>query len=139
MIKQVQFEGPVIKSSGSRGKSGGSKFGSIAGAAIGGTIGGLAAGAATGGMGTAQGAMMGAGAGAGLGGMVGNLISPAKAAQEAMSRRVELSQPQMAQSESSQKLRQSILALHQAPQPVRDEYGPQLVNAYLTSLSGSKA
>jgi len=121
MINRVAFEGPV-KTSGGGGKQGGGKTGALVGAALGGVSGGLA----------------GAGAGAGLGAMVGEALSPSEAGQAAMSRRIETMQPQPVLSETSEKLKQSVMALHAAPQPVRDEYGPQLIQAYLTSLSNDR-
>ncbi len=110
---------PTLASSGgTRGSAGGSQTGQLIGAAIGGAVGGLG----------------GAAAGSSLGGMAGNAIDPAKQGQEAMARQVQAEQPQLVHSENSDALKQSIMALHEAPQPIRDEYGPQLVHAYLTSL-----
>ena len=127
MIRRLAFENRIKAAE--EAKQGGGKNGALAGAAIGGLI------SAGGGPGAA---IAGAGGGASLGSMIGEAINPSQA-QSAMSRRVEAMQPVApAPSESSEKLKQSIMALHSAPQPVRDEYGPQLIQAYLTSLANDR-
>lgn len=116
-------------------KKGGGGFGSAAGAVVGGAIGAIAAGGLTGGAAAVQGGMAGAAAGSALGGQIGNMIDPAKAASQAIDRRVAAAGPQMVQSETSAKLRDSILALQRAPDPVRAEYSQPLVQAYMASLA----
>jgi hypothetical protein len=105
---------------------------------------GLAAGAALGGMaatgGTAaiaMGAMGGAGAGASLGGLIGEKVKPTKEQSTAIDRRIAAGTP--AQATGSQKLRDSIMALHEAPPEVRREYAQPLVSAYLTSLAKERS
>lgn len=126
----------VVKKSG---KSGGGGFGSAAGAAIGGAIGAAAAGGMTGGVAAAQGGMAGAAAGSALGGMIGNAVDPARAASSAIQRRAQAAPAQMVQSETSAKLKDSILALQQVPDAVRVEYTKPLVSAYMTSLAKDHA
>ena len=117
-----------------RAKKGGGGIGQIAGT-VGGAILGGAAIAATGGAAApavAMGAMGGAAAGGGLGGMVGEMIDPSRAASTAMSRRGGAG-PQMLQTNASETLKQSIMALHSQPDHIKSEYTEPLVTAYLKS------
>jgi hypothetical protein len=134
-IKQVQQVGPqdVVKSTG--GRKGGGKFGTMAGLATGAALGAVVAG--TGGAALpaiAMGGMTGAATGASLGGLIGEKIKPGREASTAIDRRIQAAGPQMVQSETSEKLKQSLMALHEAPPEVKSQYAPQLVNAYLKSL-----
>jgi hypothetical protein len=131
-IVNSQFQ-PKDRVTNTSGKAGGGGIGSKVGMVAGGVIGGLAAGAGTGGVATAQGAMVGAGAGAALGGAVGNMVSPERAATTAIDRRAQAA-PQMLQSEQTQQLKSSLLALKQQPPDVQAQYQEPLSQAYLKSL-----
>jgi uncharacterized protein YcfJ len=104
--------------------------GAVAGGVIGGMAGSVAPGA-----GTAAGAMAGTAAGASLGGMLGEAVDPSKQATSVMAQRAQTQAPQMIQSETSQKLKESIAALSRAPDPVRTEYSKPLVDAYIASVA----
>ncbi len=132
---QVQYVPPPPVEKKSGGKKGGGAFGAAVVGAIGGVVGGLA-GAATGGpAGAAAGAMGGAAGGAGLGQMLGNAIMPAKGPSTSIERRMEAAGPQVMQSEQTQKLKQSITALHSQPDQVKQQYASPLVQAYMVSLA----
>jgi hypothetical protein len=131
MLKQVGLASKVQTSGGSSGSEGLGKYGAIAGA--------LGAAAVVGSGGAAAPAVLGAaGSGAALGGLVGGVVDPGKQAESPMQRRLDSTEPQMLHSENSQRLRDSILALHQAPPEVQNQYAPTLLNAYLTSLHQDK-
>tara|TARA_R110000868_G_scaffold9394_1_gene46901 strand:- start:5984 stop:6406 length:423 start_codon:yes stop_codon:yes gene_type:complete len=131
MLRPIQITPKVERSAGSSGSEGSAKMGQLAGAAL-----GAAAIIGTGGAATpAVGAVLGGAAtGSALGGLVGGAADPGKAGTSAMERRLDSTQPQFIHSEKSDALKQSLMALHEAPQEVRNQYGPQLVNAYLSSL-----
>lgn len=131
-LQQVQQIAPVQRERGSSGRAGGGKWGALAGAAAAGAI--VASG------GAAAPAVLGAaGTGAALGGLGGDMLMPAKQGQSAIERRIETIGPKMIESNQAQKLKDSILALQDAPANVKQEYGPQLMNAYLASLKGNSA
>lgn len=135
-IKQVDLIAPTPAHTEGKIKKGGGELGQKLGLLAGALIGGAAT-VATGGAAApvALAALSGAGTGAGVGGMIGEKIKPTKEMKGAIDRRAELLRaPQLIQSESTQKLRESIMALHTQPDSVKQEYAPTLVNAYLTSL-----
>lgn len=128
---------PDVEKSTSGRKSGG-KFGTMAGLAAGAI--GAGAVAATGG--AALPAVIGAGAaggmtGASLGGLLGESIRPGREASTAIERRIQTQGPQPIKSDASEKLRQSLVALHDAPPEVKSQYAPTLLNAYLMSVTGA--
>jgi phage tail tape-measure protein len=131
-LRQVAFEAPAPQVTEKKAKKGGGAFGQAAGAVVGGAI-GAAAGMATGGAATAQGALVGASAGGALGQTIGNMADPARSGSTAMARRAELAQPEMIQSDSRDKIKEALLALHQQPPEIKQEYAPVLLNAYLKS------
>ena len=131
MLKQVQFAPRVETIAGSKGRESGSKWGQLGGAALGAGL--IAAGAIDGGVSIPAGVSL-VGGTAGLGGMAGGALDQGKAGKEAMQRRIETSEPQLLHSEASEKLRQSLMALHEAPPEVRQQYAPQLMGAYMQSL-----
>ncbi len=103
-----------------------------------GTVGGIAggvAGAATGPAGATVGAIGGTAAGASLGNTLGEMIQPGRAGSTAIERRAQAPGPQMIQSESSQKLRDSLMALHEAPQQAKQQYAQPLLTAYMQSIA----
>ena len=81
------------------------------------------------------GAVQGGAAGASLGGLVGEMVDPSKAASSVMAQRAQTQAPQMIQSETSAKLKDSIIALQKAPDPIRVEYSKPLVTAYMHSIA----
>src|SRR4051812_11307478 len=93
----------VTSQGGSSAKKGGSQAGAAAGAVIGGVIGGMASGGSA--------ALAGASAGSALGSQLGNAVSPAKAGQDAITRRIDAAVPQIRHSEQSEQLKQSLIAL----------------------------
>jgi hypothetical protein len=100
----------------------------------------MAAGAIIGGMaGGPAGAMTGAATGAGLGSAMGEMASPGRAGQQAMARRAEMVEPQIRHSEQSATLRDSILALEQAPPEIKAQYSKPLAEAYMQSLVADNA
>lgn len=138
-LRQVEYIAPTPNVIERKAKKGGGGFGSAIGAGIGGALGGLAAAGATVATGGAAAPAIGVGiaggaaAGAGLGGMIGNAVSPARAASSSVDRRVEATQPQLIQSEQTQKLKDSLIALQGQPEELRQQYGQPLVAAYLKS------
>lgn len=147
MIRQVAINPRVETKEGSAGGSAFGKIAPIAGALgaaalIAGTGGAAApvAGASAGAAGGASAASIlgGAGSGAALGGLLGNAVDRANPGTDPIQRRIDATQPQIVHSENSQKLRESIMALHQAPPEVQNQYAPTLLNAYLTSLHQDK-
>jgi hypothetical protein len=132
-IKQVEMLAPVV-TTGQSGRKGGGGIGQIVGLLGGAALAGGAA-AATGGaaLPIAAAAMGGAGGGAALGQLVGEKISPTQAST-AMERRATLQQPALMQSEQTQKLRDSVLALHSQPPEIQAQFAPTLVHGYLQSL-----
>lgn len=126
-LNQVQYVAPAPEMRTTKGKSGGGKWGSAIGAVAGGIVGGMATGGA--------GAIGGAAAGSSLGGMLGNAISPATQGSTAMVRRSEsLGAPTIPHSDRSEKLKQSIMALHTQPDEIKQKYASPLVSAYMKSL-----
>jgi outer membrane lipoprotein SlyB len=136
-LRPDQYIAPAPETKTSGGKKGGGRFGQAVGAVAGGVIGGMAAGAATGGAatgwGVAQGAMLGTAAGAGVGQALGEKVRPTVEATTAIERRAEAGQPQLMQSERTQKLKESIMALQSQPEAMRLELGKPLVAAYVKS------
>ncbi len=122
-------------------KSGGRGIGTAIGAVGGGILGGLAGAAAT--VGTAgagapaigMGVLAGSAAGAGVGGQIGEWVDPARGESTAITRRMQAPGLQQTQSDSSEKLKQSILALQSQPDHIKAEYTRPLVEAYVTSLA----
>ncbi len=115
------------------------KGGGSTGAAIGAVIGGVAGGIAGYASGNVPGAIVGATSGAGGGGALGEKIGNAvdKPSQgTAIDRRVaSQAAPEMYHSERSDALRQSLVALNNAPPEMQQQYGGHLVSAYLSSLA----
>ena len=131
-LQQVQQVAPIQRERGSSGRAGGGKWGGLA-AAVG-------AGAIVASGGAAAPAVIGAaGTGAMLGGLAGDAVRPAREGKNAIERRIDAAGPQMIQSDTSSKLRDSLTALHQAPPAVKQQYAPPLVNAYLQSLGKDRA
>jgi uncharacterized protein YcfJ len=130
MIKAVQVVGPQERAIERRAKKGGSAMGAAVGAVAGGAIGSFAPG-----VGTAAGALAGASAGSSLGGQIGNAIDPARQGSTSIERRAEAGVPQLQQSDKSEQLKQSILALQSQPPNLQKEYAPVLVDAYMTSVA----
>lgn len=109
-----------------------------------GTLGGLGGGAALGGLAAAavpgatpaaiaMGAVGGGATGASLGGLVGEKIKPTTQASTAVDRRIQAqSTPQVS---GSEKLRDSIAALREAPPEVKQQYAQPLVSSYLAALA----
>lgn len=127
-LQQVNFQPKVVTDPGSSGHEGLGKWGQIAGLAAGTAL-------AVGTAGIAAPAAIGLMAGgAGLGGTVGGIVDPAKADQAAMQRQAQAGQTQLLHSEQSQQLRDSLMALHEAPPEITNQYGPQLMQAYVQSL-----
>jgi outer membrane lipoprotein SlyB len=134
-LNSVAMVGPQDEVKKTSGKSGGGKIGKVIGGTAGGIAGGMA-GMATGGpAGAAVGATGGALAGASLGEMIGNGISPARQESTAIQRRIQSQGPQMVQSDRTAQLKQAVMALHQAPPAVQQEYGKPLVTAYMTQVA----
>ena len=133
-LQQVQQVAPQDVTKTTKARTGGGKFGTLAGLAAGAALG--AAAVPTGGTtaAIAMGGIGGAGGGAALGGLLGEKVRPGREASTAIDRRIQSQGPQMVHSETSEKLKQSLMALHQAPPEVKQQYAPTLVNAYLTSL-----
>lgn len=120
-----------------KGKAGGGKWGQIAGT-LGGAALGAAATVATGGAAApaiAMGALGGAGAGGALGGGIGEIIKPTKEGSTAMERRMQAMGPQIQQSQHSQQLKQSLVALQSQPDHIKAQYAKPLVDAYMTSAA----
>ena len=140
-IKPIEFA-PQEVAVGSKGRKGGGKFGqklgmtagAVIGGAIGGTAGSIVPGAGTA-LGVAAGSAMGATAGAGLGSMLGEMVRPGRADTSAIERRAQGPIANFVHSDTSEQLKDSLLALKQAPQEVRYEYGKPLMAGYLASLS----
>jgi hypothetical protein len=146
-IKPVEMiaPAPVVKEKKARKGGGGlgQAIGMAAGAALGGVAGtylapgaGTAAGAKTGALigAAGVGAIGGAVSGASLGGMIGEKVKPTReGSSNAMERRV-MGTPQLMQSERTQKLRESVMALHSQPPEIQQQHAPTLVQAYLKSL-----
>lgn len=131
-LQQVQQVAPIQRERGSSGRAGGGKWGALGGA--------LAAGAIVASGGAAAPAVLGAaGTGAALGGLGGDMLRPAKEGKSAIERRIEAAGPQMIQSDTSSKLRDSLTALHQAPPAIKQQYAPTLANAYLQSIGKDRA
>jgi uncharacterized protein YcfJ len=131
MLKPVAIVGKQPEVVEKKGSKGGSGMGQAIGAVAGGVIGSAVPGA-----GTAAGAMAGAAAGASLGGMIGNMASPATATKTAMERRAEVpGVPQLQSSDKTSTLKESIMALQKQPPQVQQEYGPLLVDAYMTTVA----
>lgn len=135
-FRQVAIIEPTEEKVVQKARKGWGKAGQALGAAVGGVIGGVAAGASTGGAGTAAGAMAGAATGASLGGMVGERLRSTREGQTAIERRA-MAAPQMVQSESAEKLKQSISALSTQPPDVQKQYMKPLIEAYATTIQGS--
>lgn len=137
-IKPVEMIAPV-ETSGKKARKGGGGLGQALGMAAGAALAGGAV-AATGGaaLPIAAAAMGGAAGGAGLGQLIGDKLSPGRADSTAMTRRM-TQQPQLMQSEQTQKLRESILALHSQPPEVQEQHAPTLVQAYLKSLGNDQS
>lgn len=104
-----------------------------AGSAIGSVVGGVAGAMAGSGWGSVAGATGGAAGGAAFGNMVGEKLRPSQAQETAMERRLGAQAPQMMQSEQTERLKQSILALQSQPLDVQREYSKPLVEAYIAS------
>lgn len=134
-ISSVQYN-PVQKAIETREKKGGGGIGQAAGLVAGAALAGGAA-AATGGtaLPIAAAAMGGAGGGAALGGMLGEKISPSRQGSTAMDRRMSAAGPQLIQSEPTKRLRESIMALNGQPDDIKQQYGPTLVNGFMSSLA----
>ena len=117
------------------GRQGGGKTGAMAGLGAGAVLGGLAAAAVPGAApaAIAMGAVGGAGAGSSLGGMLGEKVKPTQEASSAMQRRAVAQAPQ--QINGSEKIKEAIMALHEAPPDAQQQYAPQLVQGYLASLA----
>jgi len=107
-------------------RQGGGKAGQMVGGFLGG-IAGIPGGPA--------GVMAGVATGSSLGGVVGNAISPEKAASTAIERRLQSAGPQVQSSPQTERLKQSVLALHQAPPDIKAEYAAPLVKAYMVSAA----
>lgn len=103
------------------------------GSKIGAVIGGVAGAVAGSGWGSVAGAAAGASSGASVGNMIGEGISPSKQGSTSIERRLSAGTP--APLTGSEKLKQSIMALHQAPEDVRREYAAPLVSSYLDALT----
>jgi hypothetical protein len=132
-IKPVEMIAPVDTQQ-KKSRKGGGGIGQAIGGVVGGVAGGVA-GIPGGPAAIAGGAIAGTAAGASVGGMIGERIKPTReGSSTAMQRRV-MGTPQMMQSERTQKLRESILALHQQPPEVQQQYAPTLVQGYLKSLA----
>ncbi len=135
MLKQVDVIPRTVVSGGSKGHSGGGKFGTLGGLAAGAALGATVA--ATGGAALPAIALAGAGGaatGASLGGLLGEELDKTKQGTSAIERRLDSTAPQLIHSDRSETLKQSLMALHEAPQEIRDQYAPPLLDAYMTSL-----
>lgn len=113
-----------------RRREGGGKLGRDIGGVVGGVAGGVVGMASGGPAGAAVGAMGGTVAGANFGSMIGERIKPTREEKTAIDRRVNSQAPQMMQSDSTEKLKQSIMALQSQPPEVRQEYMKPLIEAY---------
>jgi uncharacterized protein YcfJ len=134
-ISSVQMVGPQDEVKTTSGKSGGGKWGKAIGAVAGGVLGGAAAGTASGGAATAMGVAGGAALGASLGEQLGNAVVRPRAESTAIQRRIQTAGPQVVQSDRTAQLKQAVMALHQAPPAVQQEYGKPLVTAYMTQVA----
>jgi hypothetical protein len=119
-------------------RKGGGQFGTMAGLVGGAALGGAAAavpGAAPAAI--AMGALGGAGGGSALGGMLGEKVKPSSEGTTAIDRRIQAqSTPQVS---GSEKLRDSIMALHEAPPEIKQQYAQPLVSAYFASLAKERS
>lgn len=134
-FNQVQYIGPKDKVTTTPGKRGGGKMGSVLGGAVGGVAGGVAGFATGGPAGAVAGAMGGAAGGAALGERLGEMVSPSRAESSAMERKVGARGADVFHSAQSDKLRQSLMALNQAPPEVQEAYKAPLAQAYMTSVA----
>lgn len=114
---------------------GGGRTGQIIGGAVGGVAGGMAGFATGGPAGAVAGGIGGAAGGAALGGTIGNMVAPPSAGTTAIDRRLSMQQPQLFHSDRSEALRQSLIALSQQPQELKDAYSQPLIAAYVSSLA----
>jgi hypothetical protein len=133
-IKPVEMiaPAPVVKEK--KARKGGGGFGQVAGLIGGAVLAGGAAAATGGALPIAAAAMGGAGGGAALGGLLGEKIKPTReGSSTAMERRI-VGTPQLMQSERTQKLRESVMALPSQPPEIQQQHAPTLVQAYLKSL-----
>lgn len=127
-LQAVQTIAPQDKVKSSGGRKGGDKFGAIAGA--------IGAGAIVASGGAAAPAVLGAaGTGAALGGLAGGAIRPERQASTAIERRMQTQGPQLVHSETSEKLKNSLMALHEAPAVAKRQYAQPLLTAYMTSVA----
>jgi hypothetical protein len=118
-----------------KGRKGGGKWGTVAGLAAGAALGALTVGTGGAAAPLAMAALSGGATGAGLGGMIGEAIRPTKEGSSSIERRLASLGPQMIQSDTSQKLRGSLMALHEAPPAAKQQYAQPLLSAYMTSLA----
>ena len=137
-IRGVNIVQPQDEVQTKKARKGGGEIGTAIGAVAGGVVGAMA-GTATGGpgWGTAQGAMLGASGGGSLGGQIGERISPSRQESTAITRRMAAPGMQPMQSENSETLKQSIMALRTQPPEIQKEYAKPLVDAYMTSVAKS--
>jgi hypothetical protein len=132
-LKQVAIVQPKIEERETPKKKG---WGEALGAAVGvgaAVAGGMAAG--PGGAAMAQGVIGGAGGGYALGNLVGEKMSPTVEAKREAIQRQAAPGPQI-QTDHSEKLKASIMALHQAPPDVQQAYSDPLAAAYLKTRMG---
>lgn len=78
------------------------------------------------------GALTGAATGAGLGSLLGEAVKPSQ--QATMGQRAQMAQPQLVHSEQSNALRDSLVALKDAPDDVQTKYAPILTAGYVKSV-----
>lgn len=130
-LNQVQVISPQQQAMQRRVNKGGGDIGSKIGMVAGGVIGGMAGGP--------LGAAAGAQTGAGFGSMVGEQVKPTTTEDVgAMDRRMAsagVSGPQQVGSNHTEELKQSLMALKEAPEPMQREYTKPLMTAYVYSAS----
>lgn len=137
---------PPVEVRKSKGRKGWGKEGAMVLGTVGAVAGGMAgavAGVPTGGAASGPGAVIGsiggAAAGASLGSMLGEKLRATREASTAMERRAEAPGPQLIHSDTSEKLKQSLLALQQGPEDARMEYGKPIFSAYMQSLAADNS
>lgn len=128
-IAPVQVIAPQQQFEQKKAKKGGGQTGQAIGGVVGGVVGAVAGGPA--------GAIGGASGGAAVGGMIGERISPSReASSTAMDRRSSMQAgPQIAQNETTEKLKASLMALRTQPDEVRAQHAPRLVEAYMAAVA----
>lgn len=124
---------PETKTTGKRKGWGGigSKIGTVAGAVVGGVAGYAASG------GNPAGAAMGAAGGATTGANFGNMLGEGlKRSSEGTTTAIDrrMAQTQSPEQGKAAQLRESLMALSQAPVDVKKQYGPELLAAYMQTL-----